>query len=80
LGPVEADLVRGPEDHLVASLKTDIRNACGKWVDEEVVVNQRLVSSRRPDDLPAFCEKIVEEFAERPHQVAATGAIAEIVR
>ena len=58
------------------SLKTDIRNAGGHWVDEEVVVDQGLVSSRKPDDLQAFCSKIVEEFAEGRHEVAAAGATA----
>ena len=49
------------------SLQTDIRNAGGTWVDEEVVVDQGLVTSRKPDDLPAFNAKIVEEFAEGEH-------------
>jgi protease I len=49
------------------SLRTDIRNAGGNWVDEEVVVDQGLVTSRKPDDLPAFNEKIIEEFAEGRH-------------
>lgn len=56
------------------SLQTDIRNAGGEWVDEEVVVDQGLVSSRKPDDLPAFCAKIIEEFTEGRHEVAHTGA------
>ncbi|MCW3019393.1 MAG: Peptidase PfpI [Solirubrobacterales bacterium] len=73
---VEADLVRDRTITSWPSLKTDIRNAGGNWVDEEVVVDQGLVSSRRPDDLPAFCAKIVEEFAEGEHQVAAAGATA----
>ena len=48
--------------------KTDIRNAGGNWVDEEVVVDEGLVTSRKPDDLPAFSAKIVEEFAEGRHE------------
>jgi len=71
---VEADLVRGRRITSWPSLRTDIRNAGGDWVDEEVVVDQGLVSSRKPDDLPAFCAKIVEEFAEGEHEVAQAGA------
>ncbi len=71
---VEADLVRGRTLTSYPSLHTDIRNAGGEWVDEEVVVDQGLVTSRKPDDLPAFTAKIVEEFAEGKHQVASAGA------
>jgi protease I len=70
---VEADLVRGRTLTSYPSIRTDIRNAGGNVVDEEVVVDQGLVSSRKPDDLPAFCAKIVEEFAEGEHQVHAEG-------
>ena len=73
---VEADLVRDRTITSWPSLQTDIRNAGGKWVDEEVVVDEGLVSSRNPDDLPAFCAKIVEEFAEGEHEVAQAGATA----
>jgi protease I len=73
---VEADLVRGRKLTSYPSIRTDIRNAGGEVVDEEVVTDQGLVSSRGPDDLPAFCEKIVEEFAEGAHQVHDEGATA----
>jgi protease I len=65
---VEAGVLRGRTITSWPSLRTDIENAGGKWVDEEVVVDNGLVSSRKPDDLPAFCSKIVEEFAEGRHE------------
>ena len=60
---VEADVVRGRTLTSYPSIRTDIRNAGGTVVDEEVVVDNGLVSSRNPDDLPAFCRTVVREFA-----------------
>jgi protease I len=65
---VEADVVRGRTVTSWPSLKTDIKNAGGNWVDEEVHVDQGLVTSRKPADLPAFCAKAIEEFAEGAHR------------
>ena len=65
---VEADVVDGRKVTSYPSVQTDIRNAGGNWVDEEVVVDSGLVTSRRPDDIPAFNAKIVEEFAEGIHE------------
>jgi protease I len=71
---VEADLVGGRTLTSWPSLQTDIRNAGGNWVDEEVVVDNGLVTSRKPDDLPAFCAKLVEELCEGVHEQQAQQA------
>ena len=60
---VEADVVKGRTITSWPSLKTDIRNAGGEWVDQEVVTDKGLVTSRKPDDLPAFNRKMIEEIA-----------------
>ena len=60
----DADALRGVRMTSYPSLKTDLKNAGAEWVDEEVVADKRIISSRTPDDLPAFNEAIVEEFAK----------------
>jgi protease I len=74
---VEADVVRGRRLTSWPSVKTDIRNAGGEWVDEEVVVDRGLVTSRKPDDLPAFNEKLLEQFAEGLHAEQRVAVHAE---
>ena len=71
---VEADVLQGRTITSWPSLRRDIENAGGRWVDEEVVVDEGLVSSRNPDDLPAFCTKLVEELAEGVHEAQARSA------
>jgi protease I len=73
---VEADVVRGRTLTSFPSVKTDITNAGGHWVDEEVHVDSGLVTSRRPDDLPAFCDKLAEEIAEGRHVEQARQTVA----
>jgi protease I len=71
---VEADVVRGRTVTSWPSVRTDLRNAGAEWVDREVVVDQGLVTSRKPDDLPAFNAKLIEEFAEGRHQAQRRSA------
>ena len=65
---IDAGVVKGRTLTSWPSLRTDLRNAGANWVDEEVHVDEGLVSSRKPDDLPAFCAKLVEEFQEGVHE------------
>lgn len=65
---VEADVVNGRKVTSYPSIQTDLKNAGANWVDQEVVVDQGLVTSRKPDDLPAFNRKMVEEIAEGQHE------------
>jgi protease I len=73
---VEAGVVDGLTLTSWPSLKTDIRNAGGTWVDEEVHVDHGVTTSRKPDDLPAFTEKMIEEFAEGRHEGRRVPAVA----
>jgi protease I len=71
---INAGIVEGMKLTSWPSLETDLRNAGAEWVDEEVVVENGLVTSRKPDDLPAFNDKIVEEFCEGVHKELAESA------
>jgi len=71
---IEADVVKGRKMTSWPSLRTDLENAGAKWVDQEVVADQGLVSSRKPDDLPAFTRKLIEEIGEGRHAKARRAA------
>jgi protease I len=71
---VEADVVRGRRVTSYPSLKTDLRNAGAEWLDDEVVTDRGLVTSRTPKDLPAFNAKMLEEFGEGVHERPAVAA------
>lgn len=64
---IEADVVAGRQLTSWPAIQSDICNAGGDWLDEEVVVDHGLVTSRKPDDIPAFNRKLIEEIAEGPH-------------
>jgi len=68
---IEAGVVKGRTMTSWPSLRTDLVNAGARWVDQEVVVDRGVVSSRRPDDIPAFSRKLIEEIGEGRHQRAA---------
>ena len=69
---IDAGVVRGRILTSWPAIKTDVKNAGGKWINEEVVVDNGLVTSRKPDDIPAFNQKMIEEFCEGRHKVMAT--------
>jgi protease I len=71
---VEADVARGRRLTSFPSIRTDLRNAGAEVVDEEVVTDGNITTSRSPEDLPAFCERIVQEFARAPQHAGAGGA------
>lgn len=73
---IEADVVRGKKMTSFSSIKTDLKNADAQWVDEEVVVDNGLITSRSPDDLPAFNAKMIEEIAEGAHMHQPTALAA----
>jgi protease I len=75
---VEAGAVRGRKLTSWPTLQTDIRNAGGTWVDEEVVVDDGIVTSRKPDDIPAFNKKMIEEFCEGRHEARSKTADATL--
>ena len=66
---IDAGMARGRRMTSYPSLRTDLKNAGAEWVDEEVVVDNGLVTSRKPDDLPAFNKKMLEEIGEGRHEV-----------
>jgi protease I len=68
---IEAGVADGRRMTSWPAIRTDVENAGGEWVDEEVVVDNGIVTSRKPDDIPAFNRKMIEEFAEGLHPVAA---------
>ena len=76
---IDAGIVRGRTLTSWPAIKTDVKNAGGKWVNEEVVVDNGLVTSRKPDDIPAFNKKMIEEFCEGRHEAMATAGFAAVL-
>src|SRR5437870_6915145 len=75
---IDAGVIRGRTLTSWPAIKTDVKNAGGNWVNEEVVVDNGLVTSRKPDDIPAFNEKMIEEFCEGRHARQTQFAGAEL--
>src|SRR5947208_10788911 len=75
---IDANVVRGRKLTSWPAIQTDVRNAGGNWLDEEVVVDNGLVTSRKPDDIPAFNRKMIEEFAEGRHEQQGSNAMATV--
>jgi protease I len=76
---IDAGVVRGRTLTSWPAIKTDVKNAGGKWVNEEVVVDNGLVTSRKPEDIPAFNKKMIEEFCEGRHEAMATAGFAAVL-
>lgn len=70
---IDAGVVKGRKLTSYASIQTDLKNAGAQWIDQEVVVDNGLVTSRKPDDIPAFNAKMIEEFAEGKHRLEQAG-------
>jgi protease I len=75
---IDAGVVRGRTLTSWPAIKTDVRNAGGNWVDQKVVVDNGLVTSRKPDDIPAFNEKMIEEFCEGRHTTTSGTQSSEL--
>jgi protease I len=75
---IDAGVIRGRTLTSWPAIKTDVRNAGGNWVDQEVVVDNGLVTSRKPDDIPAFNKKMIEEFGEGRHTATSGTASTEL--
>ncbi len=75
---IDANVIRGRTLTSWPAIKTDVRNAGGNWVDQEVVVDNGLVTSRKPDDIPAFNQKMIEEFSEGRHATKSGTASSDL--